>query len=314
MNDVQTIDSTYNRRYLKAEYDLAHSSAIMAARWEDIAGDGDRYLLQYRTAGDAKVRPDHAALNGITLPQSDPFWQSFFPPNGWGCRCTAVQVRRGKYPLSDHNEAMQRGEQALAKDKKGIFRFNPGQQRTAFPDYNPYTISKCRNCNMAKGKAQLAKHFIPDNELCEACRMLHSIEEKKIDAEVSRKKIDAAKKDLVNWYKTNLPTVSVGKFTAKRFETTAADGTNIIIKRSFYDETISKFQNDPMYPLKLVYAKKAHEFIKTATLTEPNEASVDHPDAFFKVYEIVDDCYRIEMKVKCNRDGNFMHILRVYKK
>ena len=181
MNDVQTIDRTYNRRYLKAEYDLAHSSAIMAARWEEIAGDGDRYLLQYRTAGDGKVRPDHAALNGITLPPSDPFWQSFFPPNGWGCRCTAVQVRRGKYPLSDHNDAMQRGEQALAKDKKGIFRFNPGQQRTAFPDYNPYTISKCRNCNMAKGKAQLAKHFIPDNELCEACRVVRQCELKRTE-------------------------------------------------------------------------------------------------------------------------------------
>ena len=44
------------------------------------------------------------------------------------------------------------------------------------------------------------------------------------------------------------------------------------------------------------------------------EVSIDHPDAYFKVYEVVDDCYRVEMKVKCNRDGNFMHILRVYKK
>lgn len=69
-----------------------------------------------------------------------------------------------------------------------------------------------------------------------------------------------------------------------------------------------------MYPLKLEYAKKAHELIRTAKLIDPNEESIDHPDAYFKVYEVVDDCYRVEMKVKCNRDGNFMHILRVYKK
>lgn len=29
--------------------------------------DGDRYNLQYRTANDGKVRPEHAAMHGITL-------------------------------------------------------------------------------------------------------------------------------------------------------------------------------------------------------------------------------------------------------
>lgn len=37
---------------------------------------------------------------------------------------------------------------------------------------------------------------------------------------------------------------------------------------------ISKYQDDPMYPLKLEYAKNAHELIKTATLIDPNEKSV----------------------------------------
>ena len=54
-----------------------------------------------------------------------------------------------------------------------------------------------------------------------------------------------------------------------------------------------------MYPLKLEYAKNAHELIKYSNLIEQNEKSIDHPEAFFKVYEIIDDCYRIEMKVKC---------------
>ena len=156
--------------------------------------------------------------------------------------------------------------------------------------------------------------FVPENELCAAYKLVRSIEHNKIDTEVSRSKINTAKKSLVNWYKDKLPAVALGKFTAKRFEVSATDGTNIVIKRSFYDETISKYQDDPMYPLKLEYAKKAHELIRTAKLIDSNEESIDHPDAYFKVYEVVDDCYRVEMKVKCNRDGNFMHILRVYKK
>ena len=74
LNDVQSIDKTYNQHYLRAEYNFAHASASMAAKWEQIAGDGDRYNLQYRTAGDDHVRPEHAALAGVTLPPSDPFW------------------------------------------------------------------------------------------------------------------------------------------------------------------------------------------------------------------------------------------------
>ena len=312
LNDVQKINDTYNANYLRAEYNFVQSSAQMAAKWEQFAEDGDRYNLQYRTAGDSKVRPAHAALNGVTLPPSDPFWQTYYPPNGWNCRCTVVQVRKAKYPVTPHDEAMKRGEEALQNDTKGIFHFNPGIQQKTMPDYNPYTIRRCNDCDIAKGKTTLA--FVPENELCAACKLVRSIEQNKIDTEVSRSKINTAKKSLVNWYKENLPVGTLGKFIAKRFEVSASDGTNIIIKRSFYDESISKYQDDPMYPLKLEYAKKAHELIKTATLVNPNEKSIDHPDAYFKVYEIVDDCYKVEMKVKCNRDGNYMHILRVYKK
>lgn len=143
----------------------------MAAKWEQFQEDGDRYNLQYRTARDGRVRPEHEALDRVTLPPSDPFWQSYFPPNGWNCRCTVVQVRKSKYPETPHDEAMQRGEEATAKDKRGIFRFNPGIEQKTMPDYNPYTIKRCRDCDIAKGKLDLA--FIPENELCAACRLLH---------------------------------------------------------------------------------------------------------------------------------------------
>lgn len=171
LNDVQGIDETYNKHYLRAEYNFIHSSAEMAAKWERFMEDGDRYNLQYRTAGDDRVRPEHAALNGVTLPPSDPFWEMYYPPNGWNCRCTVMQVRRTKYPETPRDEAMALGEEALQRDTKGIFRFNPGKEQKAMPDYNPYTIRRCRDCDIAKGKAKQAK-FMPENELCEACRQV----------------------------------------------------------------------------------------------------------------------------------------------
>jgi hypothetical protein len=42
------------------------------------------------------------------------------------------------------------------------------------PDYNPYTIRRCRDCDIASGKKSLAKAFIPESDLCQACKLVHS--------------------------------------------------------------------------------------------------------------------------------------------
>ena len=173
LNDVRKIDETYNSNYLRAEFNFVQASAEMAAKWERFMQDGDRYYLQYRTAGDAKVRPTHAEMAGITLPASDPFWAEFYPPNGWGCRCSVVQVRKSKYPPTDHEEAMARGKSALEVDKKGMFRFNAGMEQKTMPDYNPYTIKRCKDCDMNNGNMKLV--FVPENELCAACKLVRTL-------------------------------------------------------------------------------------------------------------------------------------------
>lgn len=165
LNDVQRVHKTYNQHYLRAEYNFVSASAEMAERWEMFEKDGDNYLLQYRTIGDSRVRPEHSLMNGITLPFSSPFWEQHFPPNGWNCRCTVVQVRKGKYKETDLHEAQQRAAKAQTKDKKGMFRFNAGKERKSIPDYNPYTIKDCKGCKMANG--YLA--WSPLRQLCRAC-------------------------------------------------------------------------------------------------------------------------------------------------
>ena len=187
LKDVRKIDQTYNANYLRSEYNFVQASAGMAAKWEQFEQDGDRYNLQYRTAGDKKVRPEHAALDRVTLPMSDPFWEEYYPPNGWNCRCTVVQVRKSKYPATPHDEAMKLGETALERDKKGIFRFNPGIEQKSVPDYNPYTISRCRDCDIAKGKLELA--FVPENELCAACKIINKCYTDKSKSQVAIERI-----------------------------------------------------------------------------------------------------------------------------
>ena len=172
LRDVQKIDDTYNRNYLRAEYNFAMNSAEMAARWEEFAKDEDEYYLQYRTAGDDNVRPEHAALRGVTLPRSDKFWKTYYPPNGWNCRCTVVQVLRDGNRATDHDEAMARGAEALSKDKKGMFAFNSGTEQRTFPAYNPYTISKCATCS--KAKLNLGSG-VPSSELCSCCTIIRNM-------------------------------------------------------------------------------------------------------------------------------------------
>lgn len=171
LNDVQKIDETYNANYLHSEYNFVAASAAMAAKWEQFQQDGDRYYLQYRTAHDDKVRPEHAALEGVTLPMSDPFWETYYPPNGWNCRCTVQQVLKSRYKPTPQDEALSRGEEAMGGERYNIFRFNSGKQGKAMPDYNPYTIRRCNDCDAAKGKLSLT---LPDNEVCAACRKIRT--------------------------------------------------------------------------------------------------------------------------------------------
>lgn len=71
-------------------------SATMAGRWAQIqAAKADRPYLQYRTAGDARVRPQHRIWNGLIYPVDHSFWSTHYPPNGWGCRCTVRSYSLG---------------------------------------------------------------------------------------------------------------------------------------------------------------------------------------------------------------------------
>lgn len=171
LNDVQKVYDAYNVQYLRTEYNFAQASALMAARWKKFEQDGDRYNLQYRTMYDKRVRRTHRMLHNITLPITSPFWDKYFPPNNFGCRCSAVQVRKGKYPVSDEQEAMNLGSQATAGKYQEMFMFNPGKRMTTFPAYNGYTLRKCNQCDYRPDKMKLAAD-IPDNEVCRACRLL----------------------------------------------------------------------------------------------------------------------------------------------
>lgn len=148
LKDVQSIDKKYNRTYLNAEYNFAIRSAQAAGKWNNFLQDGDEFYLQYRTARDERVRDEHRILDRITLPVSSDFWNEYFPPNGWNCRCNVIQVNKDRYEQTNESEAIARGRSATYKpnadgvNKAAIFRFNPGKEQRIFPKKHPYYKTK----------------------------------------------------------------------------------------------------------------------------------------------------------------------------
>lgn len=270
LNDVKHIDSTYNANYLRAEYNFVAASAEMAGKWEAFMRDGDRYNLQYRTQRDDKVRPEHAALDRVTLPPSDSFWEEFYPPNGWNCRCTVVQVRKSKYPATSHDEAMRLGDEALKRDTKGIFRFNAGKEGKSVPDYNPYTIRRCRDCDVAKGKAQLAR-FIPDNEVCRACVIFHQCagNSAKTEAAIERKHYLHEMKPLLT--RSSTKTVSGGNTISVGFTTYG--------NKHLFSDTFGRSRVLTKEDL-----KNLDELLSNATYLEDSELSHPRADAIQHFY------------------------------
>lgn len=93
MQDVRKANILFNRNYLQAEYQTAKRGAQMAHLWNRFLEQKEYYPnLVYRTVGDSRVRPEHEALNGVVKPIDDPFWKTYYPPNGWRCRCTVMNT------------------------------------------------------------------------------------------------------------------------------------------------------------------------------------------------------------------------------
>lgn len=303
LNDVQKVDETYNRHYLRAEYNFANASASMASRWESFTDDNERFRLQYRTQNDGSVRPEHQALHGVTLPKDDPFWDSCYPPLGWNCRCTVVEVPAEDYPTTPRNEAENRATEAMAKDKKGMFRFNSGKERRTFPAYNPYSIEKCRTC--PKGKIGLAAQ---DNELCRACMDLRKQLNDTKRNKANPTEVSQLSKTATNWAKNNLTLQTINGQSVYQNECKTSDGHLIKVRLGFFTETIAKCKRNPLLPEIMDAATHFDVWIKQSI--HIRDEIGQHHNCMFSVYRANYGKYTIEFKCR-NTSGEIIHCMNI---
>ncbi|MCL2128257.1 MAG: phage head morphogenesis protein, partial [Treponema sp.] len=149
-------------------YHTNMSTAYHAGRYrQQLRGAELRPIWVYlsQLVGDNR-REDHIALHDKAFPFDDPFWNSNYPKNGWGCECEVVTLsisgaeREGVEVLHSDSD----GNPPTMIDKKGraidwdkftptTWRYNPGREALA-PNFRSYT--NLANCRMGDGRSALA--------------------------------------------------------------------------------------------------------------------------------------------------------------
>lgn len=82
-------------RRLKTIYRANMRSARAAGQYE--RAQRTKRALPYflYQLGPSEVhREEHSKLEGTILPVDDPFWDVYYPPNGWGCKCHLRQITK----------------------------------------------------------------------------------------------------------------------------------------------------------------------------------------------------------------------------
>lgn len=129
---VDGIGETYNKTWLRTEYELSVSNAQNASQWDSFERDKKVLpFLKYQTVGDARVRDSHKRLDGIIRRVDDKFWNSYAPANGYNCRCLLIQ-------LGDAKESDVSGLDFTEKEVPNAFRFNPAKKKRIYPKDHPY--------------------------------------------------------------------------------------------------------------------------------------------------------------------------------
>lgn len=101
--------------------------AYNAGAWNANQDPAIREILwgyQYSAIGDARTRPSHAALDGMILPVDHELWQTHFPPNGWACRCQAIEIFRESKIVIPPDSVVYKGKEVRVGPDEG-FAYNP---------------------------------------------------------------------------------------------------------------------------------------------------------------------------------------------
>jgi SPP1 gp7 family putative phage head morphogenesis protein len=135
-------------------------SAYSAGRYKQMKRVAARRpYWQYMAVQDKRTRPTHQAMNGRVFPADDRIWDTWYPPNGYMCRCKVRSLSARQ--IKKRGIEVEKGSKVIATPDPG-FRHNPGKEffRPSLEKYQANirqdTLSRyigglCENSEYAEG-------------------------------------------------------------------------------------------------------------------------------------------------------------------
>ena len=132
--EAKQIFETYNKTWLKTEYDTAIGQAQNVVKWQEIEKTKDVMpYLRYSAIIDPNTSEICRPLDGIIAKVDDPIWQKVAPLNHFNCRCLLIQ----EFDAVETEGRQQVAEQ-VEKDMQPLFKHNPYYTKQIFDKDHPY--------------------------------------------------------------------------------------------------------------------------------------------------------------------------------
>ncbi len=115
---------------LETIYRTNLQSAYMAGRYHAMNESTDTHpYWMYVAVMDSRTRPAHRAMNGKVFRADDPIWDTFYPPNGFQCRCRVRPISEYRLKKNGLTVASSSGNLVTRHEAIGQNSGNPVEAR-----------------------------------------------------------------------------------------------------------------------------------------------------------------------------------------
>ena len=184
-------------RRLRIIYDTNMRMSQAAGEWARIQRTKrSAPYLMYTAILDGATRPLHRQWHGTVLPVDHPWWQTHFPPNGWRCRCSTIQLSAHDLKALGYQVSPDPADDLVmyTNDRTGETQMIPRGIDPGFA-YNPGVAAL--DGHQARALMGKLVYAAPDMAAAQAAS--------------ARFVVPALKQDLQDWIKPRLDALEVGK-------------------------------------------------------------------------------------------------------
>lgn len=145
LNPDKINDEEYTNWRIGIIYDTNARTSYSAGRYRQQSRISSlRPYLVYKQLQRPTKRETHEPLHNVCKPFADPFWDTYYPPNGWRCGCEARSLSKKQAENGILNGSYHRNPSPNFSPDRDVpveWRHNPGMEMIS-PDFSKFTNLK----------------------------------------------------------------------------------------------------------------------------------------------------------------------------